>query len=178
MKQKTENIPGTFSKGILAFGFWVIAFMLSAPCPSSAQQMEIGTNFWARVDWTGELPFKNGVNFSSAWNSGIGDDHLVNENVWNEAFLEEIEFYTVLRFMDWVPTNKSPIQFWHQRRLPTDQGQTASFNEDLGIAYEWMGWWTFATAPMRICGFACRTKPWTTTTSTWRSSSMDSLSPA
>ncbi|WP_282778272.1 T9SS type A sorting domain-containing protein [Phaeodactylibacter xiamenensis] len=138
MKQKTENIPGTFSKGILAFGFWVIAFMLSAPCPSSAQQMEIGTNFWARVDWTGELPFKNGVNFSSAWNSGIGDDHLVNENVWNEAFLEEIEFYTVLRFMDWVPTNKSPIQFWHQRRLPTDQGQTATFNEDLGIAYEWM----------------------------------------
>ena len=103
-----------------------------------AQTMEIGTNFWGRVDWTGELPFKDGVNFATAWNSGIGSDSLVQENVWRQAFLDEIDFYTVLRFMDWVPTNKSPIQYWTQRRLPTDQTQTATFNEDLGIAYEWM----------------------------------------
>ena len=90
-----------------------------------------------RIDWTGELPFKSNAIFSSAWNSGI-TNYLVNENVWNPEFLEEIDFYTVLRFMDWLPTNKSAITSWSQRRLPTDADQTAKFGADKGVAYEWM----------------------------------------
>jgi len=84
-----------------------------------AQTMQIGTNFWGRVDWTGEIPFKSDANFSRAWNSGISN-YVVNENVWNDEFRKEIDFYTVLRFMDWLPTNKSPITSWSQRRFPND----------------------------------------------------------
>jgi len=102
-----------------------------------AQEMKIGTNFWARVDWTGELPFKSDVDFNAAWNSGI-TDYQVNQNVWNEEFLEEINFYSVLRFMDWLPTNKSPIKYWTERRLPNSVDQTAKFGAEVGVAYEWM----------------------------------------
>ena len=111
--------------------------LLWASTLNFAQRMEIGTNFWGRIDWTGELPFKNNANFSSAWNSGA-TNYLINENVWSPEFLEEIDFYTVLRFMDWLPTNKSPITSWSQRRLPTDADQTAKFGADKGVAYEWM----------------------------------------
>ncbi len=110
-----------------------ICCLLSLP----AQAMEIGTNFWARVDWTGELSFKNGVDFERAWNSGM-TGYLVNENVWNPVFLDEIDFYTVLRFMDWVPTNKSSVVNWTQRKLPSNPDQTAKFKDQPGIAIEWM----------------------------------------
>jgi hypothetical protein len=116
--------------------FFITAFFLGL-VTLQAQTMQIGTNFWGRVDWTGELPFKSDANFSRAWKSGISN-YLVNENVWNDEFLKEIDFYTVLRFMDWLPTNKSPITSWIQRRFPNDADQTAPFGSQVGVAYEWM----------------------------------------
>lgn len=112
-----------------------ITFLLLfiSPLFTFSQSMEIGTNFWARIDWTGELPFKQNVNFSEAWNSGP-TDYLVNKNVWNKEFLDEIDFYTVLRFMDWLPTNKSPVSSWSERRLPTEQDQTAKFGASIKLS--------------------------------------------
>jgi hypothetical protein len=116
--------------------FLILVFFLGL-VSAQAQTMQIGTNFWARIDWTGELPFKNDANFLAAWNSGISN-YTVNDNVWNDEFLKEIDFYTVLRFMDWLPTNKSPVTSWSQRRLPTDAEQNALFGAETGVAYEWM----------------------------------------
>ncbi|WP_319592438.1 T9SS type A sorting domain-containing protein [uncultured Draconibacterium sp.] len=117
--------------------FLLYCFYVFITSDANAQNMKIGTNFWARVDWTGEIPYKTDVNFSVAWNSGI-TDYTVNQNIWNEKFLEEIDFYSVLRFMDWLPTNKSPIKNWSERRLPTDANQNALFGSEVGVAYEWM----------------------------------------
>lgn len=117
--------------------FILLVITLTPSYYSKAQSMEIGTNFWARIDWTNELPFKSDINFEQTWNSGISD-FLVSENIWEEEFLNEIGFYTVLRFMDWLPTNNSPVTNWSQRRLPTDADQIAKFNAEKGVAFEWM----------------------------------------
>ena len=122
----------------IKISLFVLLLMLSHQLQAADSAMEIGTNFWARVDWTGERPFKSDVDFRKAWNSGMTEDSLVAENVWNETFLQEIDFYTVLRFMDWVPTNKSSVVNWSQRTLPTSQDQTARFKDEPGVAIEWM----------------------------------------
>lgn len=122
------------------YKFLLIAIAILFPILQSVlmgQNMAIGTNFWAHVEWTGEKPFKSNVNFQAAWDSGT-TDYLVNENVWNEDFLEEVDFYQVLRFMDWLPTNKSPITSWSQRRRPGEQDQSAKFGAEVGVAFEWM----------------------------------------
>jgi hypothetical protein len=131
LKMKRTGCTLNFKYFFLIPGFYLGLVSLQA------QTMQIGTNFWARVDWTGEFPFKSDANFSRALNSGISN-YLMNENVWNEEFCKEIDFYTVLRFMDWLPTNKSPITNWSQRRFPNDADQSAPFGGQVGVAYEWM----------------------------------------
>jgi hypothetical protein len=89
------------------------------------ERMPLGTNFW-NIRWGyghGEyFRPRNEINWSTI------------ENPWNSRFLSEIGIYTVLRFMDFVPTNNSSIQRWNQRTLPTaDHYATAGG----AVAYEW-----------------------------------------
>lgn len=93
--------------------------------------MKIGTNFWFRASWSGEEPMKPGVDFATAYESG--------ENVWSQVFLDELEPYKFLRFMDWGLTNNSPVVEWSKRRQVTDPNNNdVSSGESGGMAYEWM----------------------------------------
>lgn len=98
--------------------------------------MKIGTNFWFLASWSGESPFKSGIDWATAYSSGT--------DIWNPTFISELAPYTTLRFMDWGATNNSKVQYWSQRRLPTDPGNTdigyidGSSPLRPGLAYEWM----------------------------------------
>jgi len=98
--------------------------------------MHLGTNFWFTGSWTGEVAFAPSTNFTTT------------TNPWNPVFLEEIEIYSTLRFMDWMTTNWSGLSRWDQRTLKTDGNQTGATNggsnrqsdgrQTYGIAYEWL----------------------------------------
>lgn len=98
--------------------------------------MKIGTNFWFLTSWSGETPFKTGINWATAYSSGT--------DIWNPTFISELAPYDTLRFMDWGATNHSKVQYWSQRRLPTDPGNAdigyidGSSPLTPGLAYEWM----------------------------------------
>ena len=103
---------------------------------NAAAEMHIGTNFWFLCSWTGEQPFKTGVDFSTT------------DDPWNPVFLDEIEIYSTLRFMDWMTTNWSGQSRWDQRTLKTDaiqEGRTNGGSQNQadgrttwGVAYEWL----------------------------------------
>ena len=105
--------------------------------PVSNNVMKLGTNFWFLASWSGETPFKTGINWATAYSSGA--------DVWNTTFINELAPYGTLRFMDWGAVNNSNVTTWSQRRLPTDP-----LNADIGLvnpwettvlpglAYEWM----------------------------------------
>ena len=94
--------------------------------------MKIGSNFWFLSSWTGEEPFKTGINWATAYANG--------DNIWSATFLSEISTYVDLRFMDWGNTNNSSIVSWDQRRLPNDPGteHLTGLANNPGLAYEWM----------------------------------------
>lgn len=97
------------------------------------ETMEIGTNFWFNVDWSGCTPMKENINWETAYKNG--------DDIWNETFVSELAPFTTLRFMDWNNTNGSKIVEWSERRLPNDPGNAQSSvdpNNPAGLAYEWM----------------------------------------
>lgn len=99
-------------------------------------EMTLGINFWFTGGWTGEKAFRDNANFATT------------DNPWNPVFLEEIEIYGCLRFMDWMTTNWSGLSRWDQRTLKTDPNQTGATNggsnsqpngrRAYGVAYEWL----------------------------------------
>ncbi|MDQ8184649.1 DNRLRE domain-containing protein [Pelagicoccus sp. SDUM812002] len=103
---------------------------------AKATAMEVGTNFWFLANWSGEQPFKEDVDWSDAYANG--------DDIWNPTFIDELDPYTVLRFMDWGGTNNSKVEFWSQRRPATDAGNESigfisqSSSLTAGLAYEWM----------------------------------------
>lgn len=101
--------------------------------PSQQPAAAIGTNFWFLASWSGETPYKTGVNFETAYTNG--------EDIWNPVFIDEIQPYSFLRFMDWGATNNSAVTSWSQRRQPTSftNKDIETFKGiDGGLAYEWM----------------------------------------
>ena len=105
--------------------------------PPSTNIMKLGTNFWFLTNWSGETPFKTGINWSTAYTS--------NTDIWNPTFIEELAPYGTLRFMDWGVTNNSNVVQWADRRLPSDPNNANidpfdNSNPSVlpGLAYEWM----------------------------------------
>lgn len=83
--------------------------------------MRIGTNFW-NIGWgIWEQVFKADANFEA------------DSNPWNEAFLNELKPYGVLRFMDWSVTNNSKEATWASRSSPDERP-----TPDRPIPWEWM----------------------------------------
>lgn len=94
----------------------------------------LGTNFWFLAPgWSGERPFIENPP-ANPYSKGV--------NIWNPEFIEEISFYSCLRFMDWGATNNYSGESWADRRLPDDPSHFVSIplgTRDLpGMAYEWM----------------------------------------
>jgi chitodextrinase len=95
----------------------------------------IGTNFW-RVDWGSGWQdyFVSGVNWSTT------------TNPWRSDFVSDLTPYSVLRFMDWGPTNGSEFVNWSSRipktadhynvTVPLTNGD-GSTTTGRGVAYEW-----------------------------------------
>ncbi|MGL4631336.1 MAG: 3-coathanger stack domain-containing protein [Leadbetterella sp.] len=107
------------------------------PEPPSTNIMKLGTNFWFLAPWSGETPFKSNVSWSTAYSS--------QADIWNPTFIDELEPYDHLRFMDWGLTNNSNLVQWADRRLPSDtnnrqlsQSGHANGAINPGLAYEWM----------------------------------------
>lgn len=105
-------------------GFFLISLIIGSINVSG--QMKIGTNFWFRTDWSGETPFKAGVDFATT------------TDPWNPVFLGELYPYTLLRFMDWHQTNLSGQSSWDTRRQKTDPNQKNMKAADPAVAIEWM----------------------------------------
>ena len=125
----------------------VILFALFIGCNSGFAKMPIGSNFWYLDNaqpyeggnpWTGEKPFKAKINWLGAYqyNASTG---LSDYNPWSQTFLDEIEWYTCLRFMDWNNCNRSGEWSWTTRTLPTDDQYTVGRTDGsrAGMAYEW-----------------------------------------
>lgn len=108
--------------------------------------MRVGTNFWYLTpptdNWSGELAMVPGINWATAYGAGING--LGATNIWNPAWLAQLEPYSSLRFMDWGNVNSSKMLTWLERRAPTDAGNYEAYNDQLsvapnpGLAYEWM----------------------------------------
>jgi chitodextrinase len=98
-------------------------------------QATIGTNFW-RVDW--------GSGWSDYYNSGV--NWSTTTNPWRSDFVSDMAPYSVLRFMDWGPTNGSEFVNWSSRiqktanhyttTVPLTNGDGSSTTGQ-GVAYEW-----------------------------------------
>lgn len=85
--------------------------------------MKLGTNFWNFAWGNGRADY---------FNSGI--DWSTVTNPWRQKFLDEIKIYSVIRFMDQVPTNSSTITNWDERTPKTAD----HYNTSRGaVAYEW-----------------------------------------
>lgn len=105
----------------LLFITMLLALYLNAE--SQQNSMKLGTNFWNFSWGNGRVDY---------FNSGI--DWNTVSNPWRQKFLDEIEIYSVIRFMDQVPTNSSTITNWDERTLKTDD----HYNTPRGaVAYEW-----------------------------------------
>jgi len=93
------------------------------PVPTTPARMAVGTNFWNK-GW--------GYGWSDYFNSGV--NWATTTNPWKQAFIDDLKNakYSVLRFMDWAPTNSSTVKTWSQRIL-----KTADHYSSAGVAYEW-----------------------------------------
>jgi hypothetical protein len=102
---------------------------------SPAGPVTIGTNFW-RIDWGNGWNdyFVSGVNWSTV------------SNPWRSDFIADLTPYSVLRFMDWGPTNGSEFVNWSSRISKTANNYNAtvpltngdgSTSTGAGVAYEW-----------------------------------------
>lgn len=102
---------------------------------SDPDEATIGTNFW-RIDWGngwGDY-FVSGINWSTV------------TNPWRSDFISDLDPYSVLRFMDWGPTNGSEFVNWSSRISKTSNNYNAqvpltngdgSGSSGAGVAYEW-----------------------------------------
>lgn len=73
-------------------------------------------------------------------------DYDRSVNIWRQEFLDSLEGFKVLRFMDWGQTNNSAVSSWSQRPLTTTSNVGRWLYDDdfpdterhIGIPYEWM----------------------------------------
>jgi hypothetical protein len=91
--------------------------LLFSAVPDSV--MTIGTNFWDQA-WGGADPWKNG------YQNAVIPAHIndVQYNPWKPEFLDEISFYSVLRFMDYgrINNNRQEV-YWRDRVRETEVNQ-------------------------------------------------------
>ncbi len=88
-----------------------------------APRMPLGTNFWNFAWGNGRSDyFRDGVD----WNTV--------ENPWRQEFLDDLAIYSVIRFMDQVPTNSSTVRTWDERVARTANHYSTSGG---AVAYEW-----------------------------------------
>jgi hypothetical protein len=100
-----------------------------------AGPVTVGTNFW-RIDW--------GNGWNDYFNSGVNWSSVTNP--WRTDFINDMNPYSVLRFMDWGPTNGSEFVNWSSRvpktgnnynyQVPLTNGD-GSTGTGAGVAYEW-----------------------------------------
>lgn len=62
-----------------------------------------------------------------------GTETSYQDNPWSEEWLEKLEPFQTLRFMDWGHTNSSPLTNWDERPKVDDYTYTLN-----GMPYEWM----------------------------------------
>ncbi|MDZ7316525.1 MAG: T9SS type A sorting domain-containing protein [candidate division KSB1 bacterium] len=62
-----------------------------------------------------------------------GTESTYEQNPWCSEWLEKLEPFKVLRFMDWGYTNNSTLRYWNERPQIDDYTYTLR-----GVPYEWM----------------------------------------
>jgi len=85
--------------------------------------MKLGTNFW-NFGW--------GTGWADYYNSGVNWSTVTNP--WRQKLLDELSIYSVIRFMDQVPTNSSNVVNWSERTAKTANHYSTSGG---AVAYEW-----------------------------------------
>jgi hypothetical protein len=56
--------------------------------------------------------------------------------IFSPVFLDRLRAYSVLRFMDWMQTNGSPVQTWSQRKLASNRTWTGSNGAPIEVMIE------------------------------------------
>jgi hypothetical protein len=91
-----------------------------------------------RVIMPGGACAEDATNFCDGDDDCTGSCELFSEHYatqrFHPTFLDRIEPYRVLRFMDWMATNHSPISSWSERAEVTD----ARWSSDAGVPVEVM----------------------------------------
>jgi hypothetical protein len=98
---------------------------LVAARPALAQStpvMKVGTNFWDLGWGIWDDVFVSGASFADP-----------TASPWRPLFLQEIQPYAALRFMDFGGTNDSTVRQWSDRTPPD-----APAADQVRLAYEWM----------------------------------------
>lgn len=116
--------------------WWLLTLVIT----THAGTMVMGTNFWGGQKvvnpWNNEWVWSEEV-YRTEGQAFESDP----SNPWNPYWLEELQPYAILRFMDWMKTNGSTITDWSMRTDKTYRYQDALFgdkNPPGGIAYEWL----------------------------------------
>jgi hypothetical protein len=106
--------------------------------PQALGEMTMATNTGLLADYYGVDAFVPNVSFATACQEE-------EPNIWNPAYLAELEPYAAIRFMNWQGTNNSVTRVWSDRKDPCDERNIktgwVSPGEDPpepGMAYEWM----------------------------------------
>jgi hypothetical protein len=108
---------------VIQSAFFALLLVFTCIAGNLQESMQLGTNFW-NFEW--------GVGREDYFNPDI--DWSSVSNPWKEKFLDEISIYSVIRFMDQVPTNSSNVVHWDERVQKTDNHYTT---ERGAVAYEW-----------------------------------------
>jgi len=101
--------------------------MLTQNDGAEKSEMTIGSNFWDQA-WGGSDPWKNGYQNAVAADSVDNPDY----NPWKAVFIDEISFYSVLRFMDFGRINDNHDEIHWNDRVKKD-----ALNQQR-MAIDWM----------------------------------------
>jgi hypothetical protein len=81
-----------------------------------------GRGMW--LDIVSTDPLKNGNYIRDLVLVKSENESVVTSQIFNQKFVNKLQGFQILRFMDWMKTNGSTEQYWSQRQLPTSATYT------------------------------------------------------
>jgi hypothetical protein len=76
------------------------------------------------IDIVSTDPLKNGNYLRDIVLVKSENESVVTSQIFNRKFLNKLQGFQILRFMDWMKTNGSTEQYWNKRILPTNATYT------------------------------------------------------
>jgi len=105
-------------------------FQVDSTAPGRIVVTVTGTgNVWMHLDSSSAAP-NHARNFRLV---PLGQEATYETEMFRPPFLEKLDPFYAIRFMDWFHTNNSPVMTWDMRSTPTSYSQADS----AGVCYEY-----------------------------------------